>query len=144
MMGTPAGQRLPAADNRVDVGRIELQPVAAPAGALGGDHGGAAAEKGVEHNVAAGRAVEDRVRDHCHRGGGRMQRQQIAFLAAPGEGIDPRIMPDISSVATKPAELDIVAMPVATVLIDKDELVLAAVKRTHPAIGLDPDAEVFE
>src|SRR5205823_1000775 len=42
-----AGQRLPAADDRVDIGAIELQPVAAPAGALGRDHRRAAAKKGV-------------------------------------------------------------------------------------------------
>ena len=48
------GQRLPAADRRVDVGRVELQPIAAPAGALGGDQGRAAAEKGVQHNLVPG------------------------------------------------------------------------------------------
>ena len=107
-----AGPSLPAADNRVDVDRIELQPVAAPAGAVGSDHGGAAAEKGVEHDLTAGRAVEHRIRDHCHRLYGRVQRQQITFLAATGEGIDPGVVPDIAAIAAKPAELDIVVMPV--------------------------------
>ena len=87
MTSAPAGQCLPAADNRIDIGRVELQPVAAPAGALGGDHRRAAAEKGVQHDLTAGGAVEDRVGDHRHRLYRRVQRQQIAFLAAAGEGI---------------------------------------------------------
>jgi hypothetical protein len=58
MTSAAAGQRLPAADDRIDISRVEFQPVAPPAGALGGDQGGSAAQKGVEHDVAAGRAVE--------------------------------------------------------------------------------------
>src|SRR5262249_48551927 len=124
MTGTPAGQCLPAADSRVGEIRIELQRVAAPAGALGGDHGGAAAKKGVGHDLATGRAVEDRIGDHCHRLYRRVQRQQIAFLAATSEGIDPGVVPDIAAIAAKPAELDIVVMPVLAVLEDEDKLML--------------------
>src|SRR5262245_12029671 len=101
MTSAAAGLRLPAADNCVDVGRIELQPIAAPACALGSDDAGAAAEKAVEHNVAASRAVEDCVGDHCHRLHGRVQRQQIALLAATGKGIDPGIMPDCQSASNR-------------------------------------------
>ena len=53
-------------------------------------------------------------------------------------------MPDIAAVAAELAELDIVSMSVAAVLEDKDELVLAAIERSHPSIVLDPDAEVFQ
>src|ERR1700738_1567084 len=123
MTGTPTGQGLPAADNRVDVSRVELQPIAAPAGALGGDHGGPAAEKAIEHDLTTDRAVEDRIGDHCHRLHGRVHRQQIAFLAATGEGIDPGVVPDIAAIAAKPAELDIVGR--------EPELLSAA--RWHPA-----------
>ena len=35
-------------------------------------------------------------------------------------------------------------MPVVAMLEDKDELVLTAVQRAHPAIVLDPDTEVLE
>ena len=34
--------------------------------------------------------------------------------------------------------------PSRPLLEDQDELVLAAVERAHPAIVLDPDAEVFQ
>src|SRR5215471_10361263 len=57
------GQFPPAADDRIDIKRIELQPVAAPADALGRDHRRAASEKGIEHNFGASRAVEDRIGD---------------------------------------------------------------------------------
>jgi hypothetical protein len=42
-----------------------------------------------------------------------VQSQQIAFLAAPTEGVGAAVMPYVAAVAAKPAELDIVAMPVA-------------------------------
>src|SRR5271156_3849858 len=144
MASASAGQRLPPADGRIDISGIELQPVAAAAGALGGEHRRAAPEKGVEHDITAGRAVEDRVGDHCYGLHGWVQRQEIALLAATGEGVGSRVMPDIAAVAPVLAELDIVAVPVAAVLKDKNKLVLAAVERAHPGIVLDPDAEVFQ
>src|SRR6266478_9826225 len=105
MKSASAAQFLPAADDRVGINGVELHTVAAPAGAFGGDQRRAAAEKGVEHDVAASRAVEDRVADHRHRLDGRMQRKQIAFLAAAREGIGPGIAPDIAAVAAELAEL---------------------------------------
>jgi hypothetical protein len=103
--------RLPAADNCVDIGRVELDAVAAPTGALGRDHRRAAAEKAIEHDVAAGRAAEDRIGDHRNRFDGRVQRQQIAFLAAAGKGIGSGIIPDIAAVAAELAELDMLRCP---------------------------------
>src|SRR5580704_12953449 len=128
MTGVAPGQRLPAVDDRIDIAGVELQPVAAPAGALGGDQRRATAEKGVEHDVATGRAVEDRVSDHGHRLDRRMQRQENALLAAAGEGVGPGMVPDIASIAPKLAEQDVVAMPVAAVFEYKHKLVLAPVK----------------
>src|SRR5262249_60669696 len=81
-----------------------------PGRPLGGDHRGAAAEKSIEHNLAAGRAVEDRVGDHRHRFDRRVERQEIALRAATGEGVDPGILPNIGAVAVKLPELDIVAV----------------------------------
>src|SRR5205814_10471712 len=144
MTSAAAGECLPAADDRVDIAGIELKSVAAPAGALGGDHRRAAAEKAIEHDVAAGRAVEDRVGDHRHRFHRRMQRRQITLLAAAGEGVGPGVPPDIAAVAPELAELDIVAVPVAAVFEHEDELMLAAIERAHPGVVLDPDAEVFQ
>jgi hypothetical protein len=70
-----------------------LSPAAdASAGALSGNHRRAAAEKGVEHDLAARRAIEDRIGDHRHRFHGRVQRQEIALATAAGEG--PRVTLD--------------------------------------------------
>ena len=44
----------------VDIERIELHTVACAAGALCGIERGAAAEKSIEHEIAAARAIEDR------------------------------------------------------------------------------------
>src|SRR5437588_11983627 len=144
MTSAAAGECLPAADDRVDIAGIELKSVAAPAGALGGDHRRAAAEKAVEHDVAAGRAVEDRIGDHRHRFYCRMQRRQIALLAAAGKGVGPGVVPDIGAVAAELAELDVVAVSVAAVFEHKDKLMLAAVKRAHPGIVFGPNAEVYQ
>src|SRR5204862_6210501 len=88
--------------------------------------------------------VEDRVRNHRHRLHRRVQRRQIALLAASDKGLGPGVLPDIAAVAPEAAELDVVAVTAAAVLEDKDELVLAAIERAHPGIVLDPDAEVFQ
>src|SRR5439155_630822 len=106
----PAGQRLPEANSGIDISRVKFQPTAAPAGALGRDYRRTAAKKAIEHDVAAGRAVEDRIGDHCHRLDCRVQRQQIAFLGAAGEGVEPGIAPDIAAVAAELTELDVVAV----------------------------------
>src|SRR5690348_1195197 len=132
MTSVAAGQRLPALDRRIDIAAVELHRATAPAGALSGDQRRPAAEKGVEHDVAAGRAVKDCVGNHRDRLHRRMQRQQITLLAAAGEGVAPRVAPDVSAAAAELAELDIVAVPVTAIFEDKDQLVLAAVERAHP------------
>ena len=53
---------LPSADDRVDIERIELDTVACATGALRGNERGAAAEKRIEDEIAAARAIEDRIR----------------------------------------------------------------------------------
>jgi hypothetical protein len=63
MTGAAASQRLPAADRRVDVGGVEIDTATAPAGAFGRDHRRAAAEKGVEDNLAAGRLSSQEAKD---------------------------------------------------------------------------------
>src|SRR5712671_1589075 len=104
MPGGVAGQLLPSADNRIDIARIELRPVAAPAGALGRDHRGAAAEEPVEHDVAAGGAVEDRVGDQAHRLYRRVQCQEVPLLGLARERVGPGVLPDIAAVPAEAAE----------------------------------------
>src|SRR6202521_4586855 len=142
--GTIARERLPAPDDGVAVERVDLYPIAASAHALGRDHRGAAAEETVEHDVAARRAVEDRIgdeRDRLHR---RMQREQIAFVRRAAEGIRAAVVPNIRTMATVPTQLDVVPVRPAAVLEDKDELVLTSVEATHSGIVFDPDADVLE
>ena len=52
------GVGLPAPHDDIDVERIEFEPIAPAAGALGCHQGRAAAEEGIEDDVAAARAVE--------------------------------------------------------------------------------------
>src|ERR1019366_600990 len=79
--GSFARVGLPAADNRVDINRIEFQSVAAPASALRGDHCGAAAKKGVEDDLAPRRSVHDGVGHERNRFHCRMGCEEIALLA---------------------------------------------------------------
>src|SRR5215469_6062016 len=88
MTDAAAGQPLPAADRRVDISGDEFYAVTAPAGAFGGDQSRAATEKIVEYNLAAGRAVEDRVGDHRHRLCGRGRMPDIAMLAPEPGGVN--------------------------------------------------------
>ncbi len=52
----PARSCLPAAYCGIDITRVKLQTAADAARALGCDQGRAAAEEGVEHDLAAGRS----------------------------------------------------------------------------------------
>jgi len=67
---------------------------------------------------------------------GRVQRQQIALLAAAGKGVSSGVMPDVAAVAAELAKLDIVAMSIAAVFEHKDEFVLAAIERAHSPLSL--------
>src|SRR6516225_4525688 len=142
--GAVAGTRLPAANGRVDIDRIELQPVAATTCSFGRDDRRAAAEKGIEHDSAAGRTIEDRVGNHRHRFDRRVKLQEVALSAAAGKGIDTRIPPDIAAAAAEPAELDVVVVHPVPVLEHQHKLVPAAVQRAHSGIVLDPDAEILQ
>jgi hypothetical protein len=68
-----AARFLPAADDDVSIGRIDLQEHRAPPGALRRDHRRAGATEGIEHGVAPLAAVEDRPLDQRHRLRRRMQ-----------------------------------------------------------------------
>ncbi len=105
-----AGLCLPASDDGVDVERIDLEAIAAPANALRGHQRAAAPHKRIEDEITAGGAVEDRIGnkfDGLHR---RMQRQQVAFLGAASQRVGARVVPDIAAVATEAAELHVVTM----------------------------------
>jgi hypothetical protein len=77
---------LPSADDRVDIERIELDTVARAAVALRGNERGAAAEKRIEHKIAAARAIEDlRLDDNKFALGAPMSR--VGSTRAPCRGI---------------------------------------------------------
>src|SRR5207302_10219161 len=61
MTGGLAGEGLPTADRGVDIGGVQFEPATVPPRALRGDQGRAAAEKGVEHDLAAAGTVPHRI-----------------------------------------------------------------------------------
>jgi DoxX len=137
-----AGENLPAAQDDIDIEGIELEPVAAPAHALGRHQTRAAAKEGVKDNVAAPRAVEDRVGDHRDGFDCRMQGREVTFFPGAAKSWTGGIGPNIGAVAAITTKLNIVAMGLAPRLEDEDELVLRSVEAPHPAIGLRPDTEI--
>src|SRR5579863_2209090 len=135
-----AAQFLPAPNGRIDVKRVELETVAVPSHALRCDQGRAASQKWIKHDCAAPRAIHDRVRDHRHGLWRGMQSQQVTLAFTAPEVVGAAVLPDIRAVPAKSPQLHIINVWLASVLEHQHELVLAAVKRAHTAIVLDPDA----
>src|SRR5262249_55488488 len=136
--------RLPAANDGVDIQGIDLQSVTTTASALGGDHRGTTAEEGVEHDMAARRTVQNCVRHQRNRLHGWMKCEQITLISCASAGVHAGVAPDVAAIAPVFTELNVIAMGVAAVLEDKDQLVLGAIEGAHPRIVLGPDAQVLE
>src|SRR5215469_16859775 len=135
-----SGKGLPAPDDGIDVARIELQSVTAPAGSLRRHDGGAATHKGIKDNVAPGRAIHDGVGHQGDRLHGRVQRKEIALFSRSTRTIHSRVVPDIAAMAAKLTKLHVVAVWGMAVLEHEHQLVLAAIERAHAGIMLGPDA----
>src|SRR5262249_47533461 len=139
-----AGMGLPAPDCGIDVSRVDFDAVAPPASALGGHQGRAAAEKTIERNVTARRAVQNGIGDESDWFRGRMESEQIAFFSSSPEIIGCGICPHIGAIAAMSPEVDVVAMWTPARFKHRYMFVLATVEGAHPGIVLDPDANVFE
>src|SRR5215472_11608014 len=61
-----------------------------------------------------------------------------------GERVGARIAPYVTAVTAELTKLDVVAMSGMAVLEHEDQLVLAAVKRSHTAVVLRPHAQVLK
>jgi len=82
---------LPAPHDDIDVERIELEPIAPAAGTLGRHQGCAAAEEGIEDDIAAVGAVENHVGDRSDRLYRRVKRRKLPFLTRAAESGTARI-----------------------------------------------------
>src|SRR5258708_30859720 len=94
--GLQAAHRTQAANGDIAVGRIYLNAVAPAPGLFRRDQSRARADKGVEHNALAMRAIPEGIRHHRHGFYGGMQ-GQISTAAA--KAVHARIGPDISAVS---------------------------------------------
>src|ERR1700692_682834 len=80
MTGALAREGLPAPHDRIEVKWVELESVADSPRALRRDHGGAATEKTIEHEIAPRRTIHDCI---GHQGDwfyGWVQEAQITFI----------------------------------------------------------------
>ena len=140
--GIAAGVDLPAANGDVDIERIKLGAEAAAAGFLSGDERRARAHEGVEHGAAALGDVAQSIRHHGDRLDGRVGGEQLIALVA--EGVEAAVGPEVGAVAAVAAEFHVIGGRFAARLEDADQLVLIAVKRSHPRVGLRPNADIVE
>src|SRR3984893_12878667 len=134
--GLQAAHRAQAANGDIAVGRIYLNPVAFPPGLFRRDQSRARADKSIEHNALAMRAIPEGISHHRHGFYGGMQ-GQISAVAA--KAVHARIVPDISAVAPVFAQFDIVDMRRGAGLKDEYKFMLRPVQRTHAAVVLGPD-----
>src|SRR5205085_8829976 len=100
--GAP-GEELPAAHDDIDIGGVELETAADPAGHFGGDHAGARAEKRVIDRLARPAVVDDRAAHAFDRLLGAVSGTRLALVIA--EGVVVGDLPD--------RRLRAVALPVA-------------------------------
>ena len=101
--------------------RIELDPVAAPAGPFGSEQGSSASSKRVQNNSTSLRAVEDGVADE-----GKWFRRGVSGegrFSVLSEAAHAGILPDVSSASAKSAQFDVVHVLCATILVDEYEFV---------------------
>ncbi len=142
MNGVAAGMGLPAADRGIHVLGVDLHGVGTPAAALGRDQRRAAAGEAIQHDATALRAVEDRVR---HQGDRLDRGMHLEFVEPPRlQAVHPGVVPDIGPVAAVLTELEIVDMRRRADLEHEHQLVLGAIERSHPGVGLVPDAKVLD
>src|SRR5260370_6607454 len=122
--GLQAAHRAQAANGDIAVGRIYLNAVAPAPGLFRRDQSRARADKCVEHNALAMRAIPEGISHHRHGFYGRMQGQISAVFA---EAVHARIVPDISSVSPVFAQLDVVDMRCGAGLKDEYKFMLRAI-----------------
>src|SRR3984893_3320909 len=112
--------------------------------ALGRQQCRAAAEKGIEDEVATGRTIEDRIGNQRDRLYGRVPGRKILFLSLSPEMVRARVMPNVAAVAAVLSELNVVPVRRPAVLEQVDQLALAPIQRAHAGVVLDPNAQIFE
>jgi hypothetical protein len=88
----------------------------------------------IEHQVAASRAVLDRVSNQPRRLDGRM-RGEFLYPARP-DAADPRVIPDVTARTPRPAASKRVHMRHRPFFENEDQFMLRGVERSVPALAL--------
>src|SRR5688572_5174280 len=101
--GFSAGQRLPTANRRIDVVRVQLDSRRSPSGALGRKDGRAGTGEWVEHEAAPLGTVADRISDQRNRLDGRVQSQVL--VTSRSKRVGTSVVPDVRPVAPVSAKL---------------------------------------
>ena len=130
-----------APDRGVHITGLDLESVADASSPVRRQNCCPGAREPIEHPIPAARTIEDRIRHQPHGFNRGVHCERLVPLAP--ERVNAGVPPDVASVATVSAELDIIRVRRRPHFADVDELMLRAVERAHPGIRLHPDAKVF-
>ena len=133
---------LPASDGDIDVQGIKINSDANPTCLFSRHNSRSRTEECVENGVATLGYISDCVGNHQHWLDGRVRGDQHVPVST--ERIHAPIRPQIRTITSVPAELDVVGMARGANLEHADQLVLASVKRTHSGGCFCPNAQVKE
>src|SRR5258708_9191200 len=140
--GGLAGQSLPAPNGDVDISRVDLQWARLAVGSLRRDEDSAATSTRVENNIALFGTVPDCICNQANRLDCRVHLQLVHTARA--KRIDPGIIPYIGPVASVLAKLKIIEVRSRSRFPNENQFVFGAIETAHAAVGLVPDAEIFQ
>src|SRR5262249_4516502 len=113
---------LPAADSDVDVQRIQLNDPSDPAGALGAQHGGAAAAERVQYEPVPATTVANQI---GHEGDGFDGRVKLKLAATRGmQAVDAGVFQHVGAVAAIGAESEVIDVRRHAIFEHSDKFVL--------------------
>src|SRR5258706_1194796 len=128
-----SGQRFPAPNRNVDIGRVDFQGAGLAASSLRRNQDCAAAAERVEDEVAPSGAVPECLGDKANRLDRRVHLQLVHSLRA--KRIDPGIVPDVGAVAPVLAQLEIIEVRSRSCFPDEDKLVLGPIETAPTSIS---------
>src|SRR5947209_18700989 len=126
---------LPPLDRDIDVLRVELDSIADPADTFSREQRAAGPKEAVEHDVAAGRTIQNRICDQSNRLYRGVQSQEVVFTVLFAvRGVDAGLFPHVRAVPSEPAELNVIPVLRRAVAEHEHQLVAGPVEGAHAAV----------
>ena len=101
MSDGPIGEELPSANGKIDIRGIQFDPIAGSAGAFGSHKCRATADKGIQHDIASRRAVQNGVSHQVDGFYGGVKLDQFCFVSLDAAWSYARMHPHVCSVTAE-------------------------------------------